>query len=314
MKVLVTGGAGFIGTALIQALKAEGLSVRAIDVASIDEPGVEYIPGSILDRPLLFDAANGCDAIIHLAAMLGVRKTDSQPLRCLNVNIDGSVNVCEAALVNGIKRVIFSSSSEVYGDVSSGAISETSPLNPKSVYAVSKIAAEEYLKGHMQRYGFEPSIVRFFNVYGINQVAEFVLPRFVRMAMEGLPLTVYGDGKQVRSFCYMEDAARGVVKALLSSDAVGEVFNIGNDQEPISVTDLAQRVISVSGRDIPLKYVQMEESDRKSSREIYMRRPDITKARTVLGYEPQVSLDEGIKRLFEHGRIPESWIEPLPRS
>ena len=132
------------------------------------------------------------------------------------------------------------------------------------------------------------------------------------MAHLGKPLTVFGDGSQVRSFCHVDDAVEGVCRVLLGEKSSGEVFNIGNDTEPISITDLAKRVIEESGKDLPIEYIEMKNADREASREIFMRRPDISKAREILGYEPTVSIREGIRRLIDKAdSIPESWIEPL---
>lgn len=311
MKVLITGGAGFIGAEIAQQLRDSHFEVRVLDIAPGDVPGIEYYVGSILDKHAVNQAIRGCDMVVHLAAMLGVHKTDALRLNCLNINIEGSVNVFDACVMNGVKKVLLSSSSEVYGESNTDRIDETWPLSPKSVYAASKIAAEEYLLGYALRYGFEHTIVRFFNVYGPGQVAEFVMPRFVRMALEEAPITVYGEGNQVRSFCHVKDAASGVVRTLRSDRSTGEVFNIGNDREPTSMLNLANLVVEVSGRNVPIKKIPMSDADRHSSREIFMRCPDISKAARLLGFEPTVALHDGIKQLMESGDVKESWFEPL---
>lgn len=312
MKVLITGGAGFIGSAIATELLANGIDVRLLDIRpSSNVPDTEFAQGSILDKYIVSEAVDGCDTVIHLAAMLGVRKTDQLPLQCLNINIEGSINVFDACVMHGVKKVIFSSSSEVYGEADSDFITEESPLKPKSVYAVSKIAAEQYLRGYARKYGFDSTVVRFFNVYGVGQVAEFVVPRFIKMAIENVAPTVYGTGDQVRSFCNTRDAARGVYLALTSGASSGEVFNIGNDSEPISIKELAQMVIDISGKDFEIEYREMGHSDREGGREIYMRRPDISKAKRLLGYEPRVRLEDGIRELFEKGNIAETFFEPV---
>ena len=147
-------------------------------------------------------------------------------------------------------------------------------------------------------------------MYGIGQVAEFVLPRFVKAVLEDNSPVVYGSGDQVRSFCYMDDAAKGVYLALTKDEANGEVFNIGNDEE-ISMTDLARKVIEISGKDTKIQYVNMAEADRSEGRDILFRKPDISKARKLIGYSPQVCLDDGIRKLINHGNIPGSWFEPM---
>jgi nucleoside-diphosphate-sugar epimerase len=165
------------------------------------------------------------------------------------------------------------------------------------VYAVSKITGEQYLQAYSDMYGIQYGIVRFFNVYGEYQREEFVLPRFVQRVVNNEAPIIYGDGEQVRSFCYVEDAARGLVDALLT-ETRGEVFNIGNDREPISMKDLANKVIELSGKSLTPEFVSYERSDRESSREILKRIPCIKKAKNLLGYEPTFSLAQGLKRML----------------
>ena len=314
MKVLITGGGGFIGNAVKEILLNNGHNVRLLDInlrEKNDRSDVENIQGSILDKYIVSEAVKGCDAVIHLAAMLGVRKTDTLRLQCLNINIEGSVNIMEACVKERVNRIIFSSSSEVYGESNHEFISEDTPIQPKSVYAVTKIAAEEYLKAYAKNYDLDYSIVRFFNVYGCGQVAEFVLPRFVHMVQNNLSPIVYGSGEQIRSFCFMKDAAQGVYKALTNKNAINQVFNIGNNFEPISIKELAKVVINLSGKKLEPKFVDMNESDRDVSREIYSRKPDISKAQKILEYNPEVSLVDGISKVINSGGIAETWYEPI---
>ncbi|MBW8000457.1 MAG: NAD-dependent epimerase/dehydratase family protein [Planctomycetes bacterium] len=310
MKVLVTGGGGFIGSAVSKYLLRNGLEVRVIDLVEPKTEGVEHICGSILDTNIVREAVGGCDAVIHLAAMLGVRKTEAERLGCLNINIMGTVNIIEACIKDGIKKIVLASSSEVYGEPGVDKVTEETELKPKSVYATTKIVSEEYLRAYNKRYGIDYSIVRFFNVYGIGQVAEFVLPRFVRAALDGKSPVVYGDGEQIRSFCYMNDAAQGIYLALTNEQANGNIFNIGNNC-PVTMKGLAEKVIAASGKDLEVKHILMEESDRSKSREIFVRVPDISKARKVLSFSPQVSLDDGIRKLFDHGDVPYGWHESM---
>jgi UDP-glucose 4-epimerase len=297
-RVLVTGAGGFIGTKVVQELWNRGCDVYYFDVI---EPKIEGIKrlnlGTILDQYDLALAVKGCDYAIHLAALLGVYKTDNSRLETLHVNIQGTLNFIEACVKEGVKKIVFSSSSEVYGDQEKFPITEENPLNPKSVYAVSKIAGEEYLKAYAEMYPFQYNIVRLFNVYGEYQREEFVLPKFVQRVVNNEPPVIYGDGEQNRSFCYVADAARGVVDALLS-ETQGEVFNIGNDREPISIKDLAHKLIRLSGKSLQPEFVDYEESDRESSREIGKRIPSIEKAKKILGYEPRYSLEYGLKQMI----------------
>lgn len=297
-KVLVTGAGGFIGTKVVQELWDRGCEVYYFDVIDPKIEGIKRLNlGTILDQYDLALAVKGCDYSIHLAALLGVYKTDNSRLETLHVNIQGTLNFIEACVKEGVKKIVFSSSSEVYGDQEKFPITEENPLNPKSVYAVSKIAGEEYLKAYAGMYPFQYNIVRLFNVYGEYQREEFVLPKFVQRIVDNEPPVIYGDGEQNRSFCYVADAARGLVDALLS-ETQGEIFNIGNDREPISIKDLAYKLVRLSGKSLQPEFIDYEESDRESSREIGKRVPSIEKAKQVLGYEPRYSLEYGLKQMI----------------
>lgn len=318
-KVLVTGGAGFIGTAVAKNLAAIGLEVKLFDLDFdmnrylLPENRIladaRKIQGSILDANAICNAIRGCDYVIHLAAMLGVRRTELLRTECLNINILGTVNVLEACIKEKVKKIIFSSSSEVYGETDGRPISEESPKNPISIYAITKLAGEEYVKAYSQRYGLSYSIVRFFNIYGPGQVAEFVVPRFIKRAIENKPPVVYGDGSQVRTFCFVDDAAEGVKKALIEPAADFQTFNIGNDTQPISMKDLAYKVIKISDKELKPQFVSMNDSDRHSSREIKNRIPSINKVSSVLNYKPKISLDEGIRYLLDTKDIVDAWCE-----
>ena len=297
-KVLVTGAGGFIGTKVVQELWKRGCDVVYFDVMEPKIEGIKRVNrGTILDQYDLALAVKGCDYAIHLAALLGVQKTDNNRLETLHVNIQGTLNFIEACLKEGVKKIIFSSSSEVYGEQTRLPITEENPLNPKSVYAVSKIVGEQYFQAYSEMYGIKYNVVRFFNVYGEYQREDFVLPRFVQRVTDNEPPVIYGDGEQMRCFCYVPDAARGIVDALLTNEC-GEVFNIGNNKEPISMKDLAEKVIKLSGKSITPEFVSYEQSDRESSREIEKRIPSIKKAKKILGYEPEYTLEQGLKQMI----------------
>lgn len=298
IRVLVTGAGGFIGTRVVQELWKRDCEVVFFDVIEPKIDGIKRVNrGTILDQYDLALAVRGCDYAIHLAALLGVQKTDNNRLETLHINIQGTLNVIEACVKERVKRMVFSSSSEVYGEQTILPITEENPLNPKSVYAVSKIAGEQYFQAYSEMYGTQYNIVRFFNVYGEYQRPDFVLPRFVHRVTNDEAPIIYGDGSQARSFCYVEDAARGFVDALFSEHH-GQVFNIGNDTEPISMKELAERVIKLSGKPLEPQFVGYEQSDRKSSREIENRIPSLDKAKNLLDYGPKVPLDEGLKKML----------------
>ena len=318
VKVLVTGGGGLIGSSMIKFLVENNFEVKAFDL-----PGqitknpppkeVEIYRGSILDVNDLMNAMKGCDYVIHLAAMLGVKRTEMRRLDCLNINIVGTINVLEACVKDNINKIIFASSSEVYGDQEKIPISETNPLNPKSIYAVTKLAGEEYLKAYKRRYNLDYTIVRFFNTYGPRQVAEFVVPRFIKLVMDDKPPTIYGNGNQERAFCYVDDIVRGTYLTLVNEKTKSEIFNLGNDNEPISIKDLGLKIISIAKKDLEPVFISAEDSDRDGERDIQKRIPDISKAKKILNYEPKISLSEGISKIIEYGKIEETWFDPTSR-
>jgi len=312
-RVLVTGGAGFIGSAMVEYLLEHhpDVVVRVMDLNRPPAEGIEKLTGSILDSNDISNAVRDCDYVVHMAAMLGVKRTEMRRFECLNINIQGTVNVLEACVKERVKKVLFVSSSEVYGDPRENPVRETTPVNPKSVYAVSKLAGEEYVKAYRAKYGLGYSIVRFFNVYGPRQVAEFVMPRFIKAVMEDRPPTVYGNGHQARAFCYVTDAVRGAAATLFDEGTNSEIFNVGNDLEPIWMKDLAFKVIALARKEITPRFVPMADSDRTASREIQKRVPDLSKARAMLRYEPEVGLDEGIRRVMAYVPIEESWFDPM---
>ena len=253
--VLVTGGAGCIGIQVCRELDRRGIEVHLLDlgeqIARVRQalpPKVKVFYGSILDVSSIREAMDGCGAVIHLAALLGVRRTEVNRLRCLEINVDGTKRVLDCAIQHRIKRLVFASSSEVYGEPIENPITEETITQGKTVYAVSKLAGEELCIGYAQRYPeFEHVILRFFNAYGPYQAAQFVLPKFIQNAMTGKPIVINGSGEQIRSYCYSEDTGRGVVEALLRPEAVGQVINLGNSDRPISIKELANLVVAASG-------------------------------------------------------------------
>lgn len=310
-RVLITGGAGFIGVAMARELIKAGMEVRALDLVKSPVEEAERLIGSILDMNTISRAVRGCDYVVHLAAMMGVERTEQNKMECLNVNILGTLSVLDACVKERVKKIVFASSSEVYGDQAKMPITEESPLNPKSVYGVSKVCCEEYLRAYKQTYDLDYSVVRFFNIYGPGQVAEFVIPRFVKAMIEDRPPVIYGKGNQVRAFCYVDDAVRGTKLALLSEKANGQAFNIGNDTGPISMKDLALRVVKIGNKNLKPAFIPLEKSDRKPEREILTRIPSIEKARKVLGYRPKICLDEGVLNVIKNSGMIKSRFEPL---
>lgn len=313
MKIFITGSNGFIGTHITKALVESGHEVVSFDLVQprIMIEGVHYLTGTIMDKYTMRRSMKGCDAVFHLAAVLGVKNTEHRLLKCMNVNIQGTIDVIEAAVMSNISYFMFASSSEVLGEGVNGAFNEESPLNPKSGYAVAKLAGEMFVKGVHAEFGLPYNIVRFFNVYGPGQVAQFVIPRFVAACRKGHGPTVYNTGEQIRSFCHVSDASRAVLGLINHQQHHNHTFHIGNDKEPITMMELAHKVISLFDQNLPVHTIPFKDSDRSEVREIYRRVPDITKLRCALGYEPQVSLDQGLRELIESGDIMDNWEQAL---
>ena len=317
-RVLVTGGAGCIGLEVCNQLSRQGMEVRLFDlpeqvlrVKGAIAPGVEIYNGSILDSSSLREAMGGTDAVIHLAAMLGVRRTELNKLRCLEINVEGTKRVLECAIAERVRKMVFASSSEVYGEPAYNPVDEQAPTFAKTVYAVSKLVGEELCKAYAQHYPwFSYTVLRYFNTYGPYQTAQFVIPKFVSDVLKNQSPVVYGDGSQTRSYCYVSDVAGATVAALFAEEADGLTLNIGNGAAPINLKDLAKMVIRVSGKDghlTPGNQPDFSLTDRSATREIFQRVCNSEKAKTTLGFEPTVSLEQGLRLLMDSGAIFERW-------
>ena len=314
MKILVTGGAGSIGLEVVKQLLNEKHDVTIFDLAEQIEridipPRSNVFKGSILDPVAIHYALRGNDYLVHLAARLGVKRTELERLTCLNININGMINILEASVKEKIKKIVFASSSEVYGRQFKMPITEESPVNPISVYAVTKLVGEEYLRAYKEQYGLNYSVIRFFNVYGAGQVGQFVLQKFVEAIKKGESPQIYSSGDQTRCFCHVKDAAEGVVKVLFSPEANGEIINIGNDTQAVTINQLAEKVIEISGKKTVPRKVSFSQSDREEEREIFNRIPSVEKAKKILGFTPKISLEEGIKELFWSENSSSDWAD-----
>ncbi len=317
-SVLVTGGAGCIGLEVCTELKRRVFKVRLFDlpeqvlrVKHTVAGDIEIFFGSVLDSSSLRDAMDGCDAVIHLAAMLGVRRTELNKLRCLEINVDGSKRVLECAIQHQLKKIVFASSSEVYGEPSYNPVDERAPTQGKSVYATSKLVGEELCKAYAQRYpGLSYTILRYFNTYGLYQTAQFVIPKFVANVLKDKVPVIYGNGTQRRSYCFASDVAWATVEALVRKEANERVFNVGNGARSVDLWELARLVISLVGKDSkmePLHQPDFAFTDRAADREVANRVCDTGKAQEILGFSPRVSLEEGIRRLISSCAIFERW-------
>lgn len=296
MKIFVTGGSGFIATPLVKHLLEKVYKVKVLDLKEprIKHKNLEFVKKSILDK--ITDDIKGSDAVFHFAALLGVDNSDKRPLDTMKVNLEGSVNVFKSALEVGVKKMIFSSSSEVYGEPRELPIKEDSVKGPVSTYGVSKLAAEIYAKAFNQELGADIKIVRFFNVYGPGQESNWVVPIFINKALMNESITVFGNGNQTRCFTYVEDIADGVLKVFEKGQR-GEAYNIGNNQ-PTTILELAQIVKEMTKSKSEIIKVGFGKETRLKEREIEYRIPDISKMK-ALGWQPKVMIKEGVKRVLE---------------
>jgi nucleoside-diphosphate-sugar epimerase len=300
-KILITGGGGFIGTHLAEAL-ANDYRIVLYDTFRRDSlkfcphltsnSDIQIARGDVLSRTSLETAMKGVEAVIHLAAIAGVSSYYREPVETLRVNILGTLNVLEAMLASHVTRLVAFSTSEVYGpdadNVSEESVHIIGPVTQKRwVYAVSKLASEHITLRFAEQYGLVCSSVRPFNIYGPRQTGEGAISNFATQLVNRKPLTVYGDGTDVRAWCYISDMVRGVKLILERPASSGHVFNIGNPNEPISTRQLADTMVQLFGSG-DIVYAITDHTS------IRFRRPNINKASALLGYEPKVTLLEGL--------------------
>ncbi|HZY99370.1 MAG TPA: NAD-dependent epimerase/dehydratase family protein [Candidatus Baltobacteraceae bacterium] len=317
-RFLITGGTGFIGSHLTDALLAQGHNVTALDNLetgsrdnvenALRNRNFELVVGDICDAPLVDKLARKSEVVVHLAARIGLKLVIESPLRTVDVNVRGTEAVMGAATRYRC-RTIVASTSEVYGLATKIPSSEEDPITFGSpakgrwAYACSK-AVDEFLALALARErGLPSTVVRLFNTVGPRQSARYgmVLPRFVRQALANEPLTVYGDGTQTRSFCYVGDVVRALLGILGNDVTIGEVYNLGNPQE-VRILDLAHEVIRQTGSSSTIGFVAFDEAYAAGFEEIHRRVPDITKLRETIDFVPRVSLSEIIASVIESVR------------
>ncbi len=302
-KIGITGGSGFIGQHITSLLLDKKYKIKSCDLSKpnkifFNDKNFKFKKINLFNKKKLSNFFSDVDCVIHLAASLGVLNTEKNPLDCLNINILGTKAVLDVVSENNIKKIIFSSSSEVYGDQDKFPIKEEFEFKVKSNYALSKITSEFFVSLYANKFNFNFNIVRFFNVYGINQKKNFVIPRFIDQISKSKNLSVYGDGTQVRAFCDVRDAARGLF-LVMNKGKRNETYNIGNNEEPISILDLARKIRKLSKKKIRIKKIKFTNSDRSKEREIFKRYPDLTKIKKHTGYKPIISLDTGLNNLLK---------------
>ena len=313
---LITGGSGFIGSQLADALIAHGDRVTVLDDLSTgrseniahlrDVPGFELVEGSSTDGGLVDDVVASTDVCFHLASAVGVQLIVSNPLESLLKNVRGTDNVLSAAARHG-RRLLYTSTSEVYGKNSSGALTEDSdrilgsPFKSRWAYAIAKGFGESMAYGLHRDRQAEMITVRLFNTVGPRQTGMYgmVVPRFVRQALEGEDLTVYGNGTQTRCFAHVHDTVAGILTLFEDDRAVGGVFNIGSSDE-IAIVELARRVIERAGSNSKIELVPYDEAYDEGFEELGRRQPDTTAIRELTGWSPTRSVDDAIDDVILH--------------
>ena len=319
MRYLITGGAGFIGSHLADHLIGRGDDVLAMDdlstgslrnVAHLDgDPRFQLVRGTILDHPRMVELMEDVDVVVHLAAAVGVKLIVERPLESLLTNIRGTEIVLDAAASSGSK-VLVTSTSEIYGKNASGPLQEDadrilgSPFKARWSYSTGKAVDEILARAYWQDRGVPSIVTRLFNCVGPRQTGEFgmVLPRFVRQAIAGEDLTVYGTGEQRRCFCHVLDTVRALVALLDHPDAIGDVFNVGAPFE-LSMNDLARTVVEAVSSSSRVVHIPYEAAYEEGFEDMERRVPDISKIRTLTGWEPTLGLERILADVIESERI-----------
>jgi len=306
-KILLTGGAGFIGTTLAGRL-ADQNDIVILDnyhrnalrhTRLSDHPNVRVIRGDVTDPDAAHAAAEGCEIIVHLAAIAGVDTVLRMPVDTMKVAILGTYNMLEAARQQPrLERFVDFSTSEVFGayaynvreaDLTSlGAVGEA-----RWTYAVSKLATEHLAHNYHKQFRIPAVSVRPFNIYGPGQIGEGAIHRFIVQALRNEDITIHNDGSQIRAWCYVDDMVAGLLACLERDEAVGQAFNIGNPRSVVTIYNLAMQIVRLSGSRSKISFVPWNQTD------VELRIPNIEKARRLLGYEPRVDLEDGLQRTIQ---------------
>jgi nucleoside-diphosphate-sugar epimerase len=302
-KALVTGGAGFIGSNLVRALLERGDEVRVLDNfstgnrANLEGLDVEIIEGELRSYERVHNAVRKTEVVYHLGALGSVPRSVQDPLTSSAVNVEGTLNVLLAARDEGVRRVVFSSSTSVYGSSRQLPTTEDTPPDPISPYGVAKLAAERYSISFSRVYeSFESVVLRYFNVFGPRQspFSQYaaVVPLFVTAIASGRPVQIHGDGEQSRDFTYVGNVVDATMLAGETEGASGEIFNIAAGS-PASVNQLADTIGSILGKPVEKQHLASRAGDIRDSW------ADLSKAERILGYRPAIGLDEGLRRTVE---------------
>jgi dTDP-glucose 4,6-dehydratase len=306
-KIFLTGGSGFIGTKIVERLIKDNeivvydtLQRNSLENTDmIEHPNLNLIKGDVLDFEKLKDSIKGSEIVIHLAAIAGIDTVIKSPTKTMNVNYIGTSNLLKVANeLKHVYRFIDFSTSEVYGsyaykrdesDVTTmGAVGEA-----RWTYSISKLAAEHLTHSYHKEFGLPTISIRPFNIYGPGQVGEGAIHNFITRAISNEDILIHGDGDQIRSWCYVDDIVDGIMLCLENEQAIGQVFNIGNPRATITILSLAEKIKSIAESSSEIVFVP------KNYVDVELRIPDIKKSKELLGYSPNIDLNEGLKRTIE---------------
>ena len=303
MKVLITGGAGFIGSHLVAHLVDQGNEVLVLDnllrgnkIEASYLAKITFIEGDVKNEKLVEDLSKGCDRIYHLAAILGVDIVADFPMETMETEVIGTRNVVNAALKNNVKKVIYASTSGVYGHTAiERSVDEEIMIDPRTSYAMAKRYNEIYLKAVHEEKGLESLSLRFFNVYGARQDQRMVIPRFFDQALKNQPITVFGNGKQTRDFTSVEETIKSMV--LLAENSTGaEIFNIANETE-MTILELAHFIKEITNSNAEVKLVRSPQ--KRYDYEVERRVGSSDKLYNLTGFKPTTDIKIGLKNLYE---------------
>ena len=303
-RILITGGAGFIGSHIGVALRAQGDDVRVLDDLSTGHesnleaigPGLDFVRGSVTDPAVVAAAVEGCDYVYHEAALASVPRSVKEPVASNDANVCGTLNVLVAARDAGVKRFVYAASSSAYGDTEVLPKVEDMPVQPKSPYAVAKLAGEHYVSAFAGCYGMQTLSIRYFNVFGPRQDPDSpyaaVIPIFADALLAGKAPTIHGDGEQSRDFTYIDNVVSANLKALTAPKLAGEVVNVALGKRT-TLNELYRMIQEILGTDIDAQYGPTRAGDVKHSEAA------IGRAESLLGYETLVGVEDGIRRTIE---------------
>lgn len=319
MKVLITGGMGFIGSHLAEELIRRGHKVAVIDnlstgrienIAAIrDHSDFSYVIDTIMNEKRMKELISGCDIVFHLAAAVGVKYIIDNPLESIRTNVKGTEIVLELANQFGKRKVIMASTSEIYGknlnSRSSFKEGDERVLGSTNIsrwsYSCTKALDEFLALAYWREKKLPVVIVRLFNTCGSRQTGDYgmVIPRFVKQALLNQPITIYGDGRQTRSFTYVKDVVDAILRLSEEEEAVGEIFNVGNPRG-ISIEELAKKIKNMTESSSELVYIPYEEAYEKGFEDMRHRQPDITKLKRLIDFEPETDIDGILRKIIEY--------------